>query len=298
MHDWPPPSWTVADCLQADVDWVLNRTHKKTSGYVNPRIAQEGIKSVVEFGCGSGLLAAELPSGIEYLGIDTNEWFLGRANDRNLSFDQKHFVKCDAREREPSEVRDLSMAWSFLKHFGLDEFDSILTKLLGCGRCSCFNISHLPFDIDDGTDFHHVYVTEERVRRVVETAGHEIVDAWAMDTWAAHDQTARGVAYWTRRKQVGFDREAAEKAALTPMPSDIVIGKPADFAPGPIGCRAARLELDGYVYGTIHEYSLRWLADGTPVLYHKGKRVTKKWRLSLDVDVAADQDGGNANTAE
>lgn len=321
MTDWPPPSWGIPQLLQADVDWVLNRTARKIAEYILPKMRMEGIKSVIEFGCGTGLLAAELPAEVQYVGLDMNDWFLGRARDRNSLYPAREFCKNDVREwsKTATAAADLSMAWSFLKHFGLDEFDSILSTILGRGRFSAFNVSHLPADVDDGVDFHHVYVTEERVKRVVEAAGHEIVDAWQTEAWAAHNQTARGVFYWTRRKETVlragegvlfdearpvsitseenkmFDREAAEKAALTPHPSDIVITTPVLVN----GKEIARLEIGGppsVKPDALHEYSLRWLADGTPVLYHKGKRVTKKWRLSLDVDVAADEHGGNANT--
>ncbi len=294
MHDWPPPSWTTADLLQADVDWVLARPHKKIAGWLAPKMKEYIIGSIVEFGCGSGLLAAELPPIIEYFGFDKNEWFLARAVERSKSWPSRIFADLDVRNDRGQPLQDLSMAWSFLKHFGLDEFDGILTKILACGRCCAFNVSHLPFDLDDGKDFHHVYVTEERVRKLIEAAGHEVVDCWTMDTWPAHDQTAMGLAYWTRRKDV--NREDAEKiAALTSMPSDIVITTP----PATVNtANSTYLEVDGLVVKPdfFHEYSLRWSLANNPALYHKGKRVTKKWRLSLDVDVPADEHGGNANT--
>jgi FkbM family methyltransferase len=62
----------------------------------------------------------------------------------------------------------------------------------------------------------------------------------------------------------------------------------------------ARLVLDGKEGALGAEYSLRWVdrQDGpaVPVLYLRGKRVTRAWGLELSAQIPADPYGGNANT--
>lgn len=59
------------------------------------------------------------------------------------------------------------------------------------------------------------------------------------------------------------------------------------------------LTIDGRQAFDLSHYTIRFVeaeGDPTPVLYHDGKRVTKKWFVSLLHWQAADEHGGNANT--
>ena len=57
------------------------------------------------------------------------------------------------------------------------------------------------------------------------------------------------------------------------------------------------LEVDGVKQDSadLYRFTLRW-TEGTPVLYRNGYRVTKGWKLTLDVNTPPDPHGGNANT--
>jgi hypothetical protein len=59
---------------------------------------------------------------------------------------------------------------------------------------------------------------------------------------------------------------------------------------------ASELAIDGVPQTEWHRFAVRWLLDGTLILYRDGKRVTKAWSLSLTVQSPADEHGGNANT--
>lgn len=67
-----------------------------------------------------------------------------------------------------------------------------------------------------------------------------------------------------------------------------------------LGEHLQNLNVDGKEILIDATYSLRWVeqADGPsyPVLYQNGKRVVKKWSLSLTFDSPEDPFGGNANT--
>lgn len=62
-----------------------------------------------------------------------------------------------------------------------------------------------------------------------------------------------------------------------------------------------RLVVDGQEVAVLTDYAIRWLAlpDGAgyePVLYHRGRRVTRSWCLILSANCAADHIGHSANT--
>ena len=56
------------------------------------------------------------------------------------------------------------------------------------------------------------------------------------------------------------------------------------------------LEVDGKEETELWRFTVRWGMKDGPVLYRNGYRVTKGWKLTLDVDIPPDPHGGNANT--
>jgi SAM-dependent methyltransferase len=132
------------------------------------------IRSVVEFGCGTGYVATCLPKTVEYLGIDANRGCVLRAIDRNAMRPQITFVHADIRTAQVEDV-DVSCAFAVLKHFGLHEWDNIVKCVLRPGRNSVFTIPPATdTDYDDGVDYPHVHVTEARIRAAVNAAGHTV----------------------------------------------------------------------------------------------------------------------------
>jgi FkbM family methyltransferase len=86
------------------------------------------------------------------------------------------------------------------------------------------------------------------------------------------------------------------------LANPLVSGKGASHSGKPGGNKATtgKLVLDGKVTGLGSDYSLRWVEnsgkEACPVLYCRGKRVTREWSLDLSVHSPADGHGGNANT--
>lgn len=186
--------------LEEELGWLLNAEYKRHLDFVLPRMEKAGVKSVVEFGCGSGLVAAGLDPHMGYVGIDRNEWFLKKAVERNLGKERK-FIVNDIRKNDFKNTPfDLSMAWAFLKHFALDEWDAILAKVLSAGRYGAFGVQLLAKDLDNGTGFHHTFVTEEHLRRATLAAGHEVLE---VVTFLEADLPGEGrlkdVGVWTRK---------------------------------------------------------------------------------------------------
>ncbi len=61
-----------------------------------------------------------------------------------------------------------------------------------------------------------------------------------------------------------------------------------------------RLVIDGKVTPITSDLAVRWYdtpnGESVPVLYRKGKRVTKQWKLDYSCVSPEDPDGANANT--
>ena len=136
-------------------------------------------ESVIEFCCGTGWIPMGLPPDIKYLGIDANRQCIALASAKN--FESRVFFVQDIRKTPETEVRDLSLAFSCLKHFPLAEWDDIYSKVLSLGRMSLTSIFMGPEDHEDETrGFPHTQVTMDRVIRVAKDAGHSIVRVFTL----------------------------------------------------------------------------------------------------------------------
>lgn len=183
--------------LKEEIEWILRRAHAKIIDWLAPRTAN--LQSVVEFGCGSGIVAAALPVK-KYLGIDANPNFLRMAKLRCPDTDTFSFSKQDVRlVHPPTKLFDLAMAWSFFKHFGLPEWNAIVACVLVHGEHGAFNVQLYDRDFDNGSEFHHVHVTEHRLADALKQAGHREVERQTLNEWPLVGATARDVAIWTER---------------------------------------------------------------------------------------------------
>jgi len=125
---------------------------------------------VIEYGCGTGWVPQHLPVEMHYIGVDANLYCLQLALQRNPG---RMFVYADVR-REMVLTFDLACAFSFLKHFGLHEWDEVVAQVLRHGRYGLFTMPVGPETRDEGVDFPHVWVTEDRLRAAVNVAGHDV----------------------------------------------------------------------------------------------------------------------------
>lgn len=195
--------YTPERAAHENKQWTLTQGYKKNAAFLLPLIERFKIRSVIEFGSATGHLAGEIPPDVEYLGVEPNDHFRKMAQEK-LSEAGTKFVKGDVRTFPNGGVTvpaDLSMAWAFLKHFGLPEWDAILTKILSHGKYGCFDVQVADRDIDDGVDFHHVWVTEAHVLGAVEGAGHDLVCFTTNFVWHQHEQLCREVFFFTKRKE-------------------------------------------------------------------------------------------------
>ena len=133
------------------------------------------IGSIVEFGCGIGLVPMNLPAKVRYVGIDANWHCIASAKARNP--DRKMFFSHgDIRKIGiVSTDFDLTCAFSVMKHFTETEWPEILRKLLSYGKRGLFSMRIGETVVDDGTEFPHLQVTPQFCSQAIVDAGHQIV---------------------------------------------------------------------------------------------------------------------------
>src|SRR5690242_16105072 len=169
--------WLTYERLQAEeVQWADpdTRTWPEFVDWIrNIAQADEDVQSIVEFGCGTGWVPANLPAELHYVGIDSNPHCLALAMKKNRG---RLFSLADIRDNHPLTY-DIACAFSVLKHFELHEWDTIVAKVLRCGvRYGLFSMPVAEDTKDDGIMFPHVWVTEQRLVRAVEKAGHTLME--------------------------------------------------------------------------------------------------------------------------
>jgi predicted TPR repeat methyltransferase len=185
--------YTEERALAEEVEWILRKPHASIIEWLSPRAAK--LQSVVEFGCGSGIVASSLPQTASYVGVDSNEHFIRMAKKRCPN---KCLMQTDVRDFERhGKLFDLAMAWNFFKHFQISELEAIFASVLTHGRFGAFNVQVLQYDLDNGQDYHHVHITDERLTHLINSAGHREVERHVLNEWSIAGKTCRDTAVWT-----------------------------------------------------------------------------------------------------
>jgi SAM-dependent methyltransferase len=127
----------------------FNHTNVGTFGAViNWLIAEAEAQTVIELGCGSGILADFLPPATNYLGLDGNPdagMFVKQMNQ-----DNKHVIILDYTKDfilDPPPLADLMISFDFFEHLEEDRTDFVVQKtgeLLRPGGLAFFIIDRLP----------------------------------------------------------------------------------------------------------------------------------------------------------
>lgn len=163
--------------------WLNNEWYNiLQSKTINSFCAEFKLNSIIEFCGGPGITASLLDPSLSYIGVDKSKPFLEKAKELNPT---KKFIESDVREFTDDIKADVVVCLCALKHFALDEWDNIATKILSYGRygiitqpidsCDRDDLIENPKVLGDSQIFHHVWITEERLKRVVKAAGHEII---------------------------------------------------------------------------------------------------------------------------
>jgi trans-aconitate methyltransferase len=157
-----------------EAEWYVTKYYKKYAAVAIKAIDQFKIKDVIEIGCGTGLIPTELPENINYLGVDKNPTFLKWARDKNNP--NRKFIQEDIRTLTVDKPYDLVICCAVLKHFSLTEWDQIVKKVLSLGNRGLIEMQVAASDIDNGTAFHHVFVSQSRLERAIALADHKYIE--------------------------------------------------------------------------------------------------------------------------
>jgi trans-aconitate methyltransferase len=142
------------------------------------------IYSILEMGCGTGWVPSQLTPDVKYVGIDKNHKALELATKKNLI--SRSFVDSDIRHFDSKESADLVCSFAVLKHFSLEEWDYIFDKMVRFAPIGLFTMSVANENRDDGTEFHHTYITPERLAQALERNRKKLLYktvSWQGLTW-------------------------------------------------------------------------------------------------------------------
>lgn len=152
--------------------------HDSYAKAVNDTLKKFKLKSVIEIGCGTGEVARRLKCS-KYKGIDANEECVSIAFSKKTKPADVGFVCADIRDVSAEVKYDIVCAFSVLKHFGLHEWEEIFSKVCSLGKYLIFNMPMNDKDsicYDDGTGFHHLWVTYDSLRNSIVANGFEILE--------------------------------------------------------------------------------------------------------------------------
>lgn len=171
--------WYTPDRISAEEEiWLAGEHYRENAGRVVEVCYAHNLTSIMEFGCGIGLIPSLLPPDLTYVaGIDANHYMIQRAEARNPNIS---FVLADIRQLQGASHADLVCAFALLKHFSLTEWPSILKIILSHGDYALFNQHALPDDrtpFDAGTDWHSAWPRRCDILSAISAAGHKVI-AW------------------------------------------------------------------------------------------------------------------------
>lgn len=184
FKDWVealPPRWHEWRKPKSDYTfWVNNHVEKTEADWLGNQWIHEdqynSIKnlkgSVVEYGCGSGQLAAYIKN--PYTGIDQSEPLLALARSKNPD---KVFICATVRDDLKSVEADHVCAFGFMKHFRLEEWPAVFSRLAANAK-ETLTIEAPTVEGEDWEDlrhdFPHTFVTRQTVARLASDNGFVI----------------------------------------------------------------------------------------------------------------------------
>lgn len=130
---------------------------------LNTFVAETGIKSVIEFGCGDGnqLSLAKYP---KYLGVDISETAVGMCRERYIGDNSKRF---EALAKYNGEKAELALSLDVIYHLVEDvAFDSYMRTLFASAEKY---VAVYSSDTDDNSDIQGPHIRQRKFTTWVET---------------------------------------------------------------------------------------------------------------------------------
>jgi cyclopropane fatty-acyl-phospholipid synthase-like methyltransferase len=165
--------------LNEKAGWLRDKLYLEYADTINEVCEQYALRTVLEVGCGAGLIPAHLNPQLTYSAVDANLHCVREACARNptLSISLE-----DIRDFSHPPV-DLVCSFAVLKHFSLVEVSPIFKKMASFGRYFLSTIQFSNQDLDDGTvGYPHIWMEESALNAITLFADHEIV--WTRSRWS------------------------------------------------------------------------------------------------------------------
>lgn len=159
--------------VEEDRNWLSTQSYRFNAKQLMERVGKVGVSSVLEFGCGSGLLATTLPSTLNYTGVDQSVDFINMAVVRNP---EKTFIKEDVRSFSVAAPVDLVFSFAFMKHFAAREWEDVYTKCLKQGNYALMEVLLSDRIVEENRGYHHVAVTKDSLEKALSRAGHQLLE--------------------------------------------------------------------------------------------------------------------------
>jgi len=191
--------FTPDRALNEEILWILGKPWQPRLEFMMPFLEEYQIKSIVEFGCRSGLLAEQLPKDIQYVGMERNKWFRQKARARNNL--KENFIFHDWTKFSWAESNhELAMFWDVTKHLSLEEFNKTLDLLVRVSDNSAFNVQICDEEFDDGEKYHHSFVNLARVEKIIKDCAHIVRSCVFNKEWT-HDSGRKCLEayFWTHQ---------------------------------------------------------------------------------------------------
>lgn len=182
--------WLTDERLgKEETAWADSKFYLTHAAHISLLRSKFPILNVMEIGCGTGWVPTQLSPDFNYVGFDKNEKVLEIARTKNLV--SRKFLFGDIRELTPDSISplmtpDLVCAFAVLKHFSLEEWDSIFDRIVALAPLGLFTMSVANENRDDGVEFHHSWVTKERLFQALQRNYRRLLYstvAWKGETW-------------------------------------------------------------------------------------------------------------------
>jgi SAM-dependent methyltransferase len=127
MAKTPESSWDSSDRWYGDL--VGEKGHHYHQAVILPNLLnlfalKEG-QSLLDLGCGSGVLARNLPKGVDYVGIDSSKGLLDQAKKLTRG---GRFVQGDATQKLPIDKKDFDRAVFILSLQNMEDAKGALSQ--------------------------------------------------------------------------------------------------------------------------------------------------------------------------
>jgi len=171
--------------------WKANpQIHDEHARVVNGFIDEHRIKTILEIGCGTGELAMRLKGNfgigvgkMNYNGFDINPDCIMYAQIKNSP--HHSFDVANVRDIVISKnvLPCLTISFGFLKHFGLHEWFDIFKRVASFGEYFIFDMPIAEQTKDDGTEFHHVWMSWEDLDKYCVMANLDLLEIVNADSF-------------------------------------------------------------------------------------------------------------------